>query len=244
MPVPEPKGQPDAPVINISDITLICDIVSIKAFTNIDNRPVVSVQLPYKSDPVNKKDCWANDSTGAMPLALWGDLVNQVESSGTYRVINAKVKSGYGKLSLTTNSSTKIYNDDTAVAPSSLPTNQKTSAVKFPPIRVINLQRRYYCTSCNKFKDSTSPNPNLFSCSSCKSKLSTVRMKKRISTLLEFEDDHESVKVRFGGSQVEEYFKRFGSAVPRDVDDISIALLQDCNSIMLYDAQNYCIGFK
>uniref|UniRef100_A0A7M5X3Y6 Uncharacterized protein n=1 Tax=Clytia hemisphaerica TaxID=252671 RepID=A0A7M5X3Y6_9CNID len=101
-----------------------------------------------------------------------------------------------------------------------------------------------YVQKVTKTNYSAATNPNLFSCSSCKSNVSTIRMKKRISTLLEFEDDHESVKVRFGGSQVEEYFKSFGSAVPRDVDDISIALLQDCNSIILYDAQNYCIGFK
>ena len=207
-PIPKPEPKPDAPFIDIKDITLICDLVSIKAYINIDNRPIVSVQLPYKNEPVDKKDCWANDATGAIPLALWGVVIDQVKASGTYRVINAKVKMFNGKLSLTTNTSTKVRSDETDVAPSLLPTDQQASAVKFPPSRVINLQRKYFCKSCNKFRDSASPNPNLFACSTCKAVSSTVRLRKRISALLEFED----VKVRFGGNQVEEYFKKQGTA--------------------------------
>ena len=44
--------------------------------------------------------------------------------------------------------------------------------------------------------------------------------------------------------RMKEYFKKLGTAVPENDDTISIAILQDCNTIMLYDSHNFSIGFK
>ena len=68
---PPMEPVPDQPTIEIGDITLICDVVSEKGHNNIDNRPVIKVQLPYTDEPVENREAWINNKTGDMRLDLY-----------------------------------------------------------------------------------------------------------------------------------------------------------------------------
>ena len=192
------------------------------------------------NDPVEKREAWINDKTGGMRLDLWRDHVRTVSTSGIYHLINAKVKS-MDKLSLTTNKGSRLnlIPNNTDFKPSQIPSNEETKAIKFPPSKVQGLKRRYFCSDCNKFRDSASSNPNLFSCSTCGAARSPLRLKKHMSCLLVFEEDHEIVKIKFSGLQVDEYFSKMGAGMPNDLEEISIKL-----EPAKFDFDDFVVFFK
>ena len=54
-PFPEPEPKPNAPFIDIKDITLICVFVSIKAYMNINNRPLFQFCFLKRMSPSTRR---------------------------------------------------------------------------------------------------------------------------------------------------------------------------------------------
>ena len=87
-------STPPATTASINEIMQMEDpqSVSCLVYINMGNRPVVPVQLPYRVEPINKKEVAVNDDSGSLKLTLWDTKFLDVPSSGSYFVINAVVR--------------------------------------------------------------------------------------------------------------------------------------------------------
>lgn len=235
--------------VTVAQIDQTCDTVTSLLYLNVKDRPKVEVQLNYSQEWIDKKEVWANDQTGGIMLTLWASKIDEVPTSGTYKIENAKVKFSYGNLSLSTNSQTiiKAIEDITKqIEPSEVPSSMSTKMIKLPADRIQNVSCRYFCHHCKNFRESTCHNSNIFVCSECKGSSITTRMKKKYQAILQIsEGDDDYVTVKLAGPQLDQYFrKQHGISIPSSLDDIAIALLQDSSTTLIYDNRRNCIGFQ
>ena len=92
------------------------DEVSVKVFVKVSTFPEIKVNLPYLSNPIQKKEACANDGSGVIPIVLWDKHVQFVTEDGCYLIKNAvfrRYKSH--QVQLTTNSFTvfeKVFGCD------------------------------------------------------------------------------------------------------------------------------------
>jgi len=73
-----------APVMKLADLQNLEDRTQVSAHLYIKKScfPQVKVTLPYLSDPINQLEVCANDETGSIPLILWGQKIDDVDSDG------------------------------------------------------------------------------------------------------------------------------------------------------------------
>ena len=162
--------------------------------------------------------------------------------NGVYEVVGAKVKVYRGNVSLTTNSYTSITPSNEVISPAAVPSFLSTYSKKLPAESVSNLSCKYFCQTCKNFQASTCYNTNIFMCDKCKTSSIAVRMKKNVCASIQFNGDLSTVKLC--GPQMEQYFRRHGRAIPTDLNEIAVELLQDEQTTLLVDNRNNCVGFR
>ena len=77
-------STPPATTASIKEIMQMEDHQSISClvYINVGNRAVVPVQLPYRIEPINKKEVAVNDDSGSLKLTLWDSKILDVLQVG------------------------------------------------------------------------------------------------------------------------------------------------------------------
>lgn len=80
----------DTPITKVADLVKCRDRdnVSVKVFVKVSTFPEVKVNLPYLSNPIQKKEACANNGSGVIPIVLWNKHVQFVVEDGSYLVKN------------------------------------------------------------------------------------------------------------------------------------------------------------
>lgn len=100
--------------------------------------PAAKVNLPYLSNPIQKKEACANDSTGTISIVLWDKHVEFVSEDGSYLIKNAVFRKYRNQqVQLTTNSSTVFEKlSDVIDQPTTIPFELTKSKFQLPPSNV------------------------------------------------------------------------------------------------------------
>ena len=188
--------------------------VNLTGYINIDNRPIVDADLPYLRDPIPKREVAFNDDSGIIALSLWGDKIQSVPESGTYRLTNILFKRSANSFYLTTNLGSMITPSEIEIAKNGLlPADLVTIVVSLPPSNVHSTSLKYFCNHCKKFNKNESPNPILFVCG-CGGNQMSIRLKKRVEAKLEVQTEKGEKTVYIGGQQMEKFFQMNNKNLP------------------------------
>ena len=217
----------DAPLTKIGDLTKCGDRekVTVKVFVKVTTFPAVKVNLPYLSNPIQKKEACANDTTGTIPIVLWDKHVDFVSDDGSYLIKNAVFRKYRNQqVQLTTNSS-----------------KLTKSKFQLPPSNVTILPIKFFCSKCKSFTSNKSENSMLFSCAECNSSCISNKVSRKVEAKIQLSSP--PVTVFISSPQLEEFFIREKKRIPPSTDEIIIALLQS-TSVIIVDNRMNCVGYE
>ena len=199
--------------------------VSLEVFIQCEDYPVIPSLLPYRKDPIDKKECKGNDETGVIKIALWGQLVSQVSKNGVYTLKNAVVKRDFrsNELYVTTNTSTIISSSTKNIDATVMDLGGLTRRnFKFPSTNVRKVTVLYHCSTCKKNKLNVSKKDALFVCESCGSIKMIDQVKRNVQSKIDFvQEDGKTTVVNVYGPQIDQFFMLKGQEVPLNEEDIA-----------------------
>ena len=238
----------DAPFTNVGLLESLTDreIVSLHLFLKVSGFPKISVVLPYLASPIDKLEVCANDATGSIPLALWGNKILDAPIDGSYSVKNVVLRRyKNNSIQLTSNSSTLISVSDVVIEPSKVTPHQLIfNYIQLPAENVNVLPIKLFCNHCKKYCVNDCSNPILFSCVDCKNTAMSCRLQKRVDVKVDVIYNGNPQTVFIPSPQVNEYFARHKKQLPVEPDDIAVELLQDCKTKLVVDRRFTCVGFQ
>ena len=235
----------DAPLTKIGDLTKCGDRekVTVKVFVKVTTFPAVKVNLPYLSNPIQKKEACANDTTGTIPIVLWDKHVDFVSDDGSYLIKNAVFRKYRNQqVQLTTNSSTVFEKlSDIIDEPTTIPFELLKSKFQLPPSNVTILPIKFFCSKCKSFTSNKSENSMLFSCAECNSSCICNKVSRKVEAKIQLSSP--PVTVFIFSPQLEEFFNRENKRIPTSTDEITIALLH-FTSVIIVDNRMNCVCYE
>ena len=136
--------------------------ISCLVYRNIDNQPIV-VQLPYMTEPIDKKEVLIND--GSIKLTLWVRRYQMYRQMVRILVEKALVRKYMSSVCLTSNTCTTVKPSEEKMNPVES-FIRDSHEVKFPPSNIKGMWKTYSCSKCHKYMECKSES-NIFKCPIC-----------------------------------------------------------------------------
>ena len=157
----------------------------------------------FSTEPVLKKEVGVNDDTGSIRLVLYAEHA-KLHQNDTYEMQNMVVRHAYGKVYLTTSSSSVIKATGDKVTPSDASLRDlNLKEFKLPPSNVI-VAKQFTCSHCKMdFSHETPSSGSFLKCPSCKSLAKETSYRFHYMLKLSFSGENVTIYRH----QVELYFK-------------------------------------
>ena len=211
-------------------------VVSVTVYIEISGCHETSIKSSVK------KDCYANDATGIITLAMWGDNIPKVPVSGTYLVTNACVRVLHNETILSTSVDSNIVKLNNVEIEPKQPKYEIYHEYKFPIRDFLISNRNQTCKKCNSESQITAGN-NFFKCLSKACGAVTRGSNLEISRVIKI-TTMDDVEITIFQAQLNQYCFKMSIDVS-DEDALMTCFLKDESTVMIVCARNnVCISFQ